>query len=95
MGPTAEVITAEPITDQQLLDIDDMITKLAAKFIRTRKGRVWSLWIDERPIHLSVTEPGVLVMAAGLHSPQDYDILRQLGQRLADLVGGLASEPIK
>ncbi|WP_395753176.1 hypothetical protein [Prosthecobacter sp.] len=95
MGPTAAVVTEELITDEQLLAIDALLSKLAGQIIRTRKGRVWSLWIDERPLDVSATDPHTVTLAAGLNSSQDYDMLRELGQRLADLLGGSMTEPTK
>ena len=95
MGPSVEVLTDEPITDEHLLAIDTLLSTLADKIIRTRKGRVWTLWIGERPMYVSVTAPDCVTLSAGRNSPQDGDILRQWGQRLASLLHGIASEPTK
>jgi len=95
MGPTSNVVTDKLITDEQLIAIDALLSTLASTIIRTRKGRVWTLWISERPIDLTVTDSRCVTLAAGLNSQQDYDILRQLGQSLATLLHGIASEPIK
>jgi hypothetical protein len=95
MGPTAEVVTLESIADEQLLAIDGLLSKISSKIVRTRKGSVWALWIGDRQIDIAVTETGCIVLAAGCNSEQDYDILRQLGQSLATLLHGMASEPIK
>ncbi len=95
MGPTAEVVTDARITEEQLLAIDALLSKFASKIIRTRRGRVWTLWIGEHTIDVSASGPTCLALAAGLNSPQDYALLRDLGQRLATRLGGIASEPIK
>jgi hypothetical protein len=94
-GPTCEVWLESD--DQHVLDVIDAILEAAAGTIkRTRKGRVWDVWIDDRPVHVWVeASPPMVVLAAGCNAPEDYAILRHLAETLAKALGGEATEPIK
>jgi hypothetical protein len=95
MGPTCEVLLNAD--DEHTLGVIDSILAVAAGTIKgTRKGRVWDIWIDGRPVHVWVeASPPMLVLAAGCNSPEDYAILRRLAGTLAQALGGDASEPVK
>lgn len=95
MGPTCQVtLTAN---DRTTLDaIDAVLSAFAKKIERTRKARVWDIWIGGRPIHVSVTDQPLAVdLAAGCNGPEDYVVLRRLASELAMALGGVASEPVK
>ena len=95
MGPTCEVVL-ESDDGSALAMIDALLASAANEIERTRKGRVWQLWIDGRTIEAAVIgQPPTLSLSAGCNSPQDWQILRDLSQRVADSLGGLASEPEK
>ncbi len=95
MGPTCEVLLesdAGPVLD----GIDALLAASADRIERTRKGRVWDIWVRGRPVHVWVTAwPPSVCFAAGCNRPDDYAVLRQLAGRLAEALGGLASEPTK
>ena len=95
MGPTCEVLL--PADDDTTLDaIDALLVATAEQINRTRKGRVWDVWIGGRPIHVHVTgSPPTAELSAGCNAPEDYTVLRQLSMSIAHSVGGLASEPEK
>jgi hypothetical protein len=76
--------------------VDSMLASAADRIERTRKGRVWDIWVRERPVHVRIEgSPPVVILSAGCNSPEDYAILRRLAADLARAVGGLASEPDK
>ena len=83
--------------DGPTLDLIDAVLAAAADEIkRTRKGRVWDVWIKGRPIHVSVADnPPILSLDAGCNGREDYDAPRQISQALASALGGLAPEPSK
>lgn len=54
MGPTCAVYARCKLTGDHLLQVDTLLSKLAGKIERTRKGRVWDVWIDDCPIHVCV-----------------------------------------
>ena len=95
-GPACEV-ELPSIPDRVALDaIDEFLTGVCEHIKRTRKGRVWDVWIDERPVHVAVVDSrGAVELSAGCNAPEDYAILRRLGRSLADILGGKATEPLK
>ena len=72
VGPTCEVIVET--ADNSLLDVIDGILAGAAERIeRTRKGRVWEVWVGGRPVHVSVGgTPLAVVLAAGGNLPRGF-----------------------
>lgn len=95
MGPTCEVLLDSD--EPSILDaIDAFLETTSARIERTRKGRVWNLWIEGRPISLAVTaSPPAIELSAGRKGEEDYALLRRLATGLAAACGGIASEPIK
>ncbi len=94
-GPTSEVLLEDD--DGSTLDaIDQVLASVADQIERTRKGRVWNLFIRGRPVHVKVTgTPPTVELSAGCNAPEDYDVLRELCDVLLQAVGGIASEPEK
>ena len=94
-GPTCEVLLEAD--DGPALDMIDAVLAAAAERIdRTRKGRVWDVWVAGRPVHVWVDGPPPAVgLAAGCNGPEDYAVLRRLTVGLAAALGGVASEPVK
>ena len=95
MSPTCEVLLESgeaPILDT----IDAFLAPVADEIERTRRGRVWNVWIGGRPIHVAVVcSPLSIEMSAGCNDAEDYAALRKLAEGLAEACDGLASEPIK
>jgi len=90
-GRTCEVLLQTD--DGQTLDAIVAILVTAAERIdRTRKGRVWDVWVGGRPVHVSVT-PVSVALSAGCNEPQDSDLLRRLAGAFAVALGGIAIEP--
>ena len=94
-GPTTEVLV--PTVDRATLDkIDSLLSACADQITRTRKGRVWDLQMQGRPIHVMVAEsPPAIEISAGCNGSEDYAVLLTLSSRLASALGGLASTPTK
>jgi hypothetical protein len=94
-GPTCEVLIdsdAVPALD----DIDSVLSALAEHVERTRKGRVWDVWVGGRPVHVMVAgSPPVIELSAGCNNPEDYAVLERLAGALVERLGGLASPPLK
>jgi hypothetical protein len=93
MGPTCRVI-AETIAVDILLIIDSTLESLAEDVERTRKGRIWDVWIEGRPFHVDASA-GEIALSAGCNDGFDWDILRRLAQGIASAVDGVATEPEK
>lgn len=95
MGPTSEVSLSGD--DWSTLDaIDGVLASLADSINRTRKGRVWDVWVRGRPVHIQISgSPPKVGLAAGCREAEDYAVLRELGTAIAVAVGGIASEPEK
>ena len=95
MGPCCEVLIQDdsgPVLDA----IDRLLAKAAEKIDRTRKGRVWDVWIRGRPVYVQVNaSPPSVELSAGCNQPDDYDVVRGLSQQIAKELGGIASEPVK
>lgn len=94
-GPTCELLLESD--DGPTLDaVDAVLAAVAERIDRTRKGRVWDVWIKNRPIHVSVGgSPPSVDLSAGCNSAEDYEILRLLAGKLAATLGAVASEPVK
>ena len=62
----------------------------------SRKGRVWEVWIDNRPIHVAiVASPARIELAAGCNAAEDYTVIHNLAKGLAAILNGKVSEPEK
>jgi hypothetical protein len=95
MGPSCEVLL-ENDDLATLIAIDAVLDKYADRLERTRKGRVWQLWIDGHPILASVKgPPPSLGLSAGCNSKEDYALLGRLAGAVETAIGGIASEPEK
>jgi hypothetical protein len=96
MGPACAIELATAPDAATLDSIDAFLDRIGARIERTRKGRVWDVWIVGRPVHVAVTNsPDVVTVSAGCNSPKDYELLRRIARGLADILGGRASEPLK
>jgi len=100
MGPTCEIILTEDANEAMLAAIDAYLDHVIADFCQTRNERSWSGWIQERPIDIWVEdarddEPAAIGFAAACNDVEDYAMLRSVSQAIAELVGGVATEPIK
>jgi IS4 transposase len=95
MGPTCEILLE--VDDQPTLDaIDKILVSAADRIDRTRKGRVWDVWIRSRPVHVDVSRPPpVVTLSAGCNTSEDFAVLRELAASIVEVVGGIASEPEK
>lgn len=95
MGPTREVLI--DADDSSLLEALDALLATASNYIkRTRKGRVWDVWVRNRPIHVQVGgNPAVVTLSAGCNASEDAAILREVADKIVEVIGGLASEPEK
>ena len=95
MGPTCEVLL-EADDGGVLNAIEAVLAATAQRIERSRKGRVWDVWVGGRPVHVSIDgSPPIVTLAAGCNGSEDYGLLRQLAQALASALGGVASEPVK
>ena len=95
MGPTCEVLL-NTVEDLTLDKIDSVLDRTSEQIERTRKGRSWNIWVRGQPIHVEITDvPPTVHLSAGCNSTEDYRILGELSQLLADETGGLASKPEK
>lgn len=95
-GPGCEV-KLPSVPDGGALDaIDAFLASVCEDIKRTRKGRVWDVWIDGRPVHVAVVDSrGAIEISAGCNAAEDYAILRRLARGLAEILGGRATEPLK
>lgn len=95
MSPTCEILLES--CDVTILDaVDSILSVCAEQVVRTRKGRVWEVWISGRPIGVSVDfDPPAIQLSAGCNSAEDYAVLERLCRALTDRLGGIASRPSK
>ena len=95
MGPTCEVLLIS--NDRPTLDaIDAVLASVADQIDRTRKGRVWDIWIHGRPVHVHVDDSQpVVTLSAGCNNHEDAVILHELAAGIVHAVGGIFSEPEK
>lgn len=95
MGPTCEVLV-ENDGGIVLDDVDAVLVAAADQIVRTRKGCVWEVWVEGRPVQVSVGGlPTAVTLTAGCNGAEDYAVLRRLARELAASLGGVASEPLK
>ena len=96
MGPACDVELATAPDEAALDAIDAFLDGIAERIERTRKGRVWDVWIGGRPVHVAVTNsPDAVTLSAGCNSLEDYELLQRIARGLADILGGRASEPLE
>jgi hypothetical protein len=95
VGPTCAILL--DADDELTLDsIDSFLESIADRIDRTRRGRVWDIWVRDRPVHVQIAgTPPEAILSAGCNQPEDYDVLRDLVKGIVDTVGGFASEPEK
>ena len=94
-GPTCTVLI-EDITDSVLKALDALLAEESDTIERTRRNRVWEVWIRGRPIHVSANDsPSEVLLSAGCNSPEDYEVLHLLAAKIAHTFGGVASAPVK
>ncbi len=94
-GPACEVLI-ESDSGPTLDEIDAVLADLAERIERTRKGRVWDMWVDGRPVHVMVaSSPPGIELSAGCNSLEDHAMLERLAGALVERLGGLASPPSK
>ena len=83
--------------DSPTLDaLDAVLASASDRVERTRKGRVWDIWVRGRPIHVQAGgRPPKVMLSAGCNEPEVYAILREVADKFISRVGGIASEPEK
>jgi hypothetical protein len=81
--------------DTILEDIDSLLSSVSDSINRTRKGRVWDIWIDSRPITVCMKEESIIALSAGCNDQKDYSILRYLARSFTEKFGGFATPPEK
>ena len=88
MGPTFEVELKSSPDNIVLNEVDAYLAYVAGQIDRTRKGRVWDVWVEGRPFHVAVTEspPGIM-LSAGCNSPEDHEWLQRLSRGMTALGG--------
>jgi hypothetical protein len=90
-GPTCEVLI-ESDAGHLLDEVDSVLSTLAEHIKRTRKGRVWEVWVGGRPVHVMVAgAPPAIELSAGYNDPEDYAVLERLSGALVERLGGVAS----
>lgn len=95
MGPGCEVLL-EGVDDALLDGLDALLASFAERVERTRKGRVWDIMIGDRPFHVCVDEsPPAVVLSAACNDSDDWALLSDLAQTIAERFGGIASPPEK
>lgn len=68
MGPTSKVLLESD--DESTLDtIDSVLAAVAKHMVRTRKGRVWDVRVEGRPVHVWI-EDSVLYLGSRVQRPQ-------------------------
>lgn len=95
MGPTCEVLLESD--DGTTLDaIDGVLADVADRIVRTRKGRAWDIWVEGRAVHVTVRgSPPAVALAAACNGPEDHSVLKRLAGKLAEVLSGPASPPVK
>ena len=53
-GPTCAIFGRGALTESRLVDIDKLLASKSTVLVRTRKGKVWDVEIDERPVHVQI-----------------------------------------
>jgi hypothetical protein len=89
VGPTCEVLLETDASTR--LDVIDSLLAAHAELVKeARKGRVWDVWVDVRPIHVEVAgTPASIHLSAGCNCAEDYEVLGRLSKVLAESLGGL------
>jgi hypothetical protein len=86
MGPISEI----PLNSDggDVLDrIDAALSELTDEIVRTRKGRTWDIWINERPFHISIDDLSrTLLISAGCNGKEDHQLLRQVTESITTTV---------
>jgi len=103
MGPTSTVYFSGPLTDDRLELVDAVLARLSSDLKRTRKGRYWSVRIEDRPVDVHIEEstdstsadPVTIVLAAGCNEPQDYGVVAAVAAELSRALNGHWTEPTK
>ncbi|MDZ7616308.1 MAG: hypothetical protein U1E05_04845 [Patescibacteria group bacterium] len=81
--------------DPSTLDsIESLLASLADRIDRTRKGRVWDVWIRGRPVHVAISQ-SIVALSAGCNSREDAAILQEVAEGIVQAVGGIYPEPDK
>lgn len=94
-GPACSVILSEH-SKQTLQDLDVILAAFADRLERTRKGRVFDLWKEQRPYHVHFREEELTIeLSAGCNGREDYRFLETLSEALATRLNGVASPPEK
>jgi hypothetical protein len=82
MGPVRELPHAA-LDDEALDLIHATLVQIAEKVEATRQGRVWDVWIDERPFHVEADAQSMEIrIAAGCNQPEDHQLLRRVADAL-------------
>jgi hypothetical protein len=61
MGPTCAVYATGELTDDRLVEIDELLERNSSSNIRTRKGINWELTIDGRPVDVVVQQTAAVL----------------------------------
>jgi len=95
VGPTCSVVV-ESITGETLDRIDEALELLADRIERTRKGRRWNVWINDRPFAVRVSGANSAIeLAAGCNTAEDWELTRRFALSLGSEMNGTATEPEK
>lgn len=95
MGPTCDVLL-EDDDDATLALIGVVLSNVSERVDRTRRGRVWGVWVRGAPIHVEIsTSPPAVGLSGGRNTNDEYVVLREIAHEIAQAVGGEASEPLK
>ena len=94
-GPACEILIESdlgPVLDE----VDLLLSVLAERVERTRRGRVWDIWVGGRPFHVEVAgSPLAINLSADCNDSEDYSVLERLSRALVERLGGQASAPSK
>lgn len=95
MGPACEV-TVTQISEALRGEVHRHLEEVADEVVSTRKGRVYDVRIEGRPIGVTIEDDSTtLGLAAGCNQPEDWQVLERLAMSLAARLGGHASKPEK
>ncbi len=87
MGPTCEITLASDLTAESLTVIDRYLRKAPEEVVTTRKGLNWDIRVSGRPVTVVADARSQISLAAACTSPEDYDVLRRIGDDLAGKPG--------
>ncbi len=100
MGPAVQISSRSKVDDGLLLAVDALLHAECTQVETTRKGRVFDVWVDDRPFHVWIegaddsTEPipsgmsSAIWISAGGNQPTDRELMLRLAGRIALEVGG-------